>query len=168
MKMALYTGMRRGELFKLKWRDINFETGFLLIKDPKGGKDQRIPINNMARNLLSSITRSKSPYVFPGLNGGMRVTIGVAGRRIRDHAGLPKDFRPMHGLRHVYASMLASSGKVDMYVLQKLMTHKSPKMTQRYAHLRDDTLKNGAGQIDDIFKHQKDQMKKVVNFRNSK
>ncbi len=59
----------------------------------------------------------------------------------------------MHGLRHVYASMLASSGKVDMYVLQKLMTHKSPKMTQRYAHLRDDALINGAGQIDDIFKH---------------
>ena len=57
----------------------------------------------------------------------------------------------MHGLRHAYGSMLASSGKVDMYVLQKLMTHKSPKMTQRYAHLRDDALKNGAGQIDDIF-----------------
>jgi hypothetical protein len=32
------------------------------------------------------------------------------------------------------------------------MTHKSPKMTQRYAHLRDDALKKGAGQIDDIFK----------------
>ena len=41
------------------------------------------------------------------------------------------------GLRHVYASMLASSGQVDMYTLQKLLTHKSPAMTQRYAHLRD-------------------------------
>jgi integrase len=36
--------------------------------------------------------------------------------------------------------MLASSGKVDMYTLQKLLTHKSPVMTQRYAHLRDETL----------------------------
>ena len=170
MKMALYTGLRRGEMFKLKWRDINLETGFILIKDPKGGQDQKIPVNDMARNLLNSITRSKSPYVFPGRNGGMRTTIGVAGRRIRNRAGLPKDFRPMHGLRHVYASMLASSGKVDMYVLQKLMTHKSPKMTQRYAHLRDDALKSGASQIDDIFKHQRDngQEKKVVNIRNSK
>jgi hypothetical protein len=34
--------------------------------------------------------------------------------------------------------MLASSGKVYMYTLQKLLTHKSPKMTQRYAHLRDE------------------------------
>ena len=31
-----------------------------------------------------------------------------------------------------------------MYTLQKLLTHKSPVMTQRYAHLRDDTLKNAA------------------------
>lgn len=63
--------------------------------------------------------------------------------------------------------MLASSGKVDMYVLQKLMTHKSPQMTQRYAHLRDETLKNGAGQIDDIFKQQKEsaQEKKIVNLK---
>ena len=48
---------------------------------------------------------------------------------IRDAAGLPKAFRPLHGLRHTFASMLASSGKVDMYVLQKFMTHKSPQMT---------------------------------------
>lgn len=35
-------------------------------------------------------------------------------------AGLPADFRPLHGLRHVFATMLASSGKVDMFTLQKL------------------------------------------------
>ena len=50
----------------------------------------------------------------------------------------------MHGLRHVYASILASSGKVDLYTLQRLLTHKSSQMTQRYAHLRDEALKNGA------------------------
>ena len=61
--------------------------------------------------------------------------------KIKKEAGLPKDFRPLHGLRHHYASMLASSGKVDMYVLQKLLTHKSPLMTQRYAHLRDEALR---------------------------
>lgn len=152
MKMALYTGMRRGEIFNLQWKDVNFETGFIFIRDPKGGVDQKVPVNEMARELLNSISRTRSPYVFPGKTGGKRTTTGVAGRRIRRNAGLPDDFRPLHGLRHVYASMLASSGKVDMYVLQKLMTHKSPKMTQRYAHLRDESLKNGAGQIDAIFK----------------
>lgn len=50
----------------------------------------------------------------------------------------------MHGLRHTFASMLASSGEVDLYTLQRLLTHKSPTMTQRYAHLRDETLKKAA------------------------
>jgi integrase len=40
--------------------------------------------------------------------------------------------------------MLASSGEVDMYTLQKLLTHKSPLMTQRYAHLRDEALKRAS------------------------
>ena len=47
---------------------------------------------------------------------------------------MPSDFRPFHGLRHSFASMPASSGQVDMYTLQKLLTHKSPLMTQRNAH----------------------------------
>jgi len=167
MKMALYTGMRRGEIFKLQWKNINFNTGFILLKDPKGGPDQKIPMNDLTKDLLNNIIRTKSPYVFPGHNGGRRIDIGKVARRIRKNAGLPKDFRPMHGLRHAYGSMLASSGKVDMYVLQKLMTHKSPKMTQRYAHLRDDALKNGAGQIDDIFKKQEkaSKEKKIVNIK---
>jgi integrase len=59
--------------------------------------------------------------------------------------------------------MLASSGKVDMYVLQKLMTHKSQTMTQRYAHLRDEALKAGAGQVDEIFKKQAEDRKAASN-----
>jgi len=40
--------------------------------------------------------------------------------------------------------MLASSGKVDLYTIQKLLTHKSPVITQRYAHLRDEALRNAS------------------------
>jgi len=157
MKMALYTGMRRGEIFKLQWKNINFTTGFILLKDPKGGPDQRIPLNDMVRDLLNSVIRTNSPYVFPGQNGGIRSDMGKAARRIRKNADLPEDFRPMHGLRHVYASMLASSGKVDMYVLQKLLTHKSPKMTQRYAHLRDENLRKASDLAGDIIQNAMDQ-----------
>ena len=162
MKMALYSGMRRGELFKLQWADVNFDTGFIFIRDPKGGVDQKIPINDMARALLESIPRT-SQYVFPGKDGGLRVSTGTTARRIREAAGLPKNFRPLHGLRHVFASMLASSGKVDMYVLQKLLTHKNATMTQRYAHLRDQVLKDGAGQVDAIFKKQAESKKEAAN-----
>jgi len=144
MLMALYTGMRRGELFRLKWEDIDFERGFIHIRNPKGGMDQTIPLNEAAREVLESIYRTDSPYVFPGRNGGQRTDIHHQVNRIKERAGLPKDFRALHGLRHVYASMLASSGKVDMYTLQKLLTHKSPQMTQRYAHLRDEALKRAS------------------------
>jgi len=53
-------------------------------------------------------------------------------------------FRALPGLRHVYASMLASSGQVDLYTLQKLLTHRSSAMTVRHAHLRDEALRNAA------------------------
>ena len=58
----------------------------------------------------------------------------------------------LHGLRHVYASTLASSGKVDLYTLQKLLTHKSPLMTQRYAHLRNEALMDASNVISEITK----------------
>ena len=150
MRLALYTGMRRGEMFKLQWRDIDFERGFIHIRDPKGGPDQKIPLNDAARNLLQSHVRTGSPYVFPGRGGRQRNTIYRPVRNIKEKAGLPKDFRPLHGLRHVYASMLASSGKVDMYTLQKLLTHKDFKMTMRYAHLRDESLKRASDVASDI------------------
>jgi integrase len=144
MKLALFTGMRRGELFNLKWEDIDFKRGFIHIRAPKGGADQDIPLNPESEKILKTHESKESPYVFPGRDGGKRIDIKKAVNRIKDVANLPDDFRPLHGLRHVYASMLASSGKVDMYTLQKLLTHKSPAMTQRYAHLQDDTLKNAA------------------------
>jgi integrase len=145
MKLALFTGMRRGEMFKLKWAHVDFDRGFINIVDPKGGPDQKIPLNDAAKELLQSHPRTKrSQYVFPGRGGKKRTDIKHQVNKIKKDAGLPKDFRALHGLRHVYASMLASSGEVDMYTLQKLLTHKSPLMTQRYAHLRDEALKRAS------------------------
>jgi integrase len=144
LKMALFTGMRRGELFRLKWEDIDFKRGFISIRDPKGRQDQKIPLNDAARRVLQSLPRGESPYVFPGRKGGQRTDINKAVKKIKKAVGLPKDFRAIHGLRHAYASMLASSGKVDLYTIQRLLTHKSPVMTQRYAHLRDETLRKAA------------------------
>lgn len=144
MKMALFTGLRRSELFRLQWDHIDLQRGFINIVDPKGGPDQKIPLNDAVRVLLEFHPKTNSPYVFPGRGGGQRTNIARQINRIKKNAGLPKDFRPLHGLRHVYASMLASSGQVDMYVLQKLLTHKDHTMTQRYAHLRDDALKRAS------------------------
>jgi integrase len=149
MLLALYSGMRRGEMFHLQWQHLDFERGFIALVDPKGGQDQRIPMNDAARELLLSLPNT-SDYVFPGRGGGQRTDINKALTRIKAKAGLPRDFRALHGLRHCYASMLASSGQVDLLTLQKLLTHKSPHMVLRYAHLRDHALRqasNLAGEI---------------------
>lgn len=133
MRLALFTGMRRGEIFKLSWDDIDFRRGFLTLKDPKGGPDRTIPLNDSARAVFQSIVQDdESGYVFPGRFPGQHLTdCRKSFARIAKAARFPKGFRPLHGLRHVYASMLASSGKVDLYTLQKLMTHKNPLMTQQ-------------------------------------
>jgi integrase len=146
MRLALVTGMRRGELFKLQWDDLDFDKGFIHIRhDPKGGQDQIIPLNAAARDILENHPRDyNSAYVFPGRNGGQRVEMRRPIDRIRKAAGLPPDFRPLHGLRHTFASTLASSGDVDLYTLQKLLTHKTAAMTQRYAHLRDEGLRRAS------------------------
>jgi integrase len=162
MRLALVTGMRRGELFKLMWDDIDFEKGFIHIRhDPKGGKNQTIPLNQAARDILENHPRdNNSAFVFPGRGGGQRVEMRRPIDRIRKAAGLPKDFRPLHGLRHTFASMLASSGEVDLYTLQKLLTHKTSAMTQRYAHLRDEALRRASDLAGDLIS------KVVVNGSN--
>jgi len=144
MKMALFTGMRRGELFKLRWDAIDFERGFVRIRNPKGGVDVSIPLNEAAREVLESLPRTKSPFVFPGRDGGQMTDLNQRVRAIKERAGLPKDFRALHGLRHHFASSLASSGQVDLYTIQKLLTHKSPVMTARYSHLRDKALRRAS------------------------
>lgn len=143
MRMALFTGMRRGELFKLKWSDVDFDRGFITIRDPKGGVSQKIPLNDQARDVLKHHPET-AENVFVRGDGKPFTDIRRRVNPIKQAAGIGANFRALHGLRHVYASMLASSGKVDMYTLQKLLTHKSPIMTQRYAHLRDETLRDAS------------------------
>lgn len=152
MLLALYSGMRRGEMLKLKWQDIDFDRGFIELVDPKGGPSQKIPLNLSARKLLKNHIHTGSDYVFSGRGGKRRKSIAVPVNRIKKAAGLPKNFRPLHGLRHAFASMLASSGQVDLYTLSKLLTHKDVKMTQRYAHLRDDALKKASSVASDIMR----------------
>ncbi|MCX5887941.1 MAG: site-specific integrase [Deltaproteobacteria bacterium] len=166
MRLALCTGMRRGEIFKLQWQDVDFERNFLHIRQPKGGKDVTIPLNQMARELLESHPRSDSPHVFPGRAGKQRTRYPKRIDAIRDKAGLPPDFRPLHGLRHFFASQLASSGEVNMHVLQQLLGHKSASMTARYSHLRDQALRQASNLAGDLLNQAMNgNQAKIVNLK---
>lgn len=149
MKLAFFTGMRRGEIFKLQWDHVDFARGFIHIVEPKGGVSQKIPMNASTRALLEGV-EGKGEYVFPARNGGPRKDANKAFAEIRKEADLPTTFRSMHGLRHVFATMLASSGAVDMLQLQKLLTHKDQRMTQRYIHFREEALQKAGETADSV------------------
>ncbi|MGA8141173.1 MAG: tyrosine-type recombinase/integrase [Desulfobaccales bacterium] len=141
VKFTLLTGMRRGELFKLTWDDVDFERGMVTLKEPKGGKTQTIPVSPPALAVLKSLEVT-SPFIFPGKGGQQRTDFKGPWLRIRKAAGLPENFR-FHGLRHHFASTLVSAG-YDLLVVQKLLTHKDSRTTQRYAHLSPGALKEAA------------------------
>jgi integrase len=140
VRLVLLTGMRKGEVLSLEWKNLDLDRLSIRIVDPKGGKSLSLPLSVAAAEELRKLPRSHE-IVFPGRNGNKRPDIKRPLERIRKAAGLPPGFRPLHGLRHHFASELASSGEVDLYTLQCLLGHKDPATTMRYAHLRDETLR---------------------------
>lgn len=151
VKLALLTGLRAEELFRLEWGHVDFCQDKIKVIDSKSGVDDIIPMNASARKLLEGHPRSNgSPYVFPGRGGKRRVSVSWTSRAIREAAGLPVHIRPLHDLRHAFASLLASSGKVNLHELQTLLRHSDPRVTLRYAHLVDKALQRASRVLDDI------------------
>lgn len=158
MKIAIFTGMRRGEILRLQWNDIkitkgnnNTMNGYAILRNPKGGVDQTIPLSVDAIQIFLNHPKTSSPFVFPDSNGNQRTQINHQANRIKKRAGLPPSARPMQDLRHNFASILASDG-VPLYTIQRLLTHKSPVMTQRYAHLSPSAQKDAANRAGDLIK----------------
>lgn len=161
--------MRRGEILRLQWSDLDLEHGYVKLRDPKGGVDQTLPLSSDALNVFLTHPKTSSRFVFPDNKGNQRTQINHQANRIKRRAGLPSDVRPLHGLRHTMASLLVSNG-VDLYTIQKLLCHKSPVMTQRYSHLRPEVLKKAIDLAGDLINQTMDfqQQKNVVNFNDSK
>ena len=153
VKFALYTGFRLDEVIGLEWKDVDLEKRFVALRDPKGNP-VTLPVCNEAIEILLEAEEIKPVpgclWVFPSNKGQRRVSFGKIWSRIRKASKIPVGFR-FHGLRHNFASHLASSGDVDLYTLQKLLNHQTPAMTQRYAHLLDEALMRGANVADKVF-----------------
>jgi integrase len=62
--LALHTGMRRGEILNLEWRDLDFNTGSILIRDSKNGQPRHIPMDSGMRELLSGYIPTQDPLTF--------------------------------------------------------------------------------------------------------
>ncbi|WP_077048477.1 site-specific integrase [Pseudomonas sp. KK4] len=137
----LKTGMRRGELFNLKWKDVFLSDGYLSATDTKNGKSRHIPLHPELHKALKAWNVQPTPesYVFPGRSGGRMTDIKSAFNKLIEEAKIT-DFR-LHDLRHTFASTLVMRG-VPLNTVRQLLGHKDIKMTLRYAHLSKDNLAN--------------------------
>ena len=134
--LALNTGMRRGEIFGLRWEYIDLENGIINLPGSlsKNKRHREIPMNELVIRVLKDLkAKSRSGYVFPGRQGNeprsdVRKSFALALKK----AGI-ENFR-FHDLRHTFCSQLVASG-VDIYTVMELAGHRSVKMTMRYAHL---------------------------------
>jgi len=137
LRLAMFSGLRRGEIFKLGDHDIDYRQNIIELRDPKGGRSATVPRSGPVKKLLKEQQVWKngnfpeSPFVFPGKNGGLR-TDSSAVKRIKAKAGLPSKIRIFHGLRHHFAVSLANRG-VSLDMIGELLTHKNPQITRRYA-----------------------------------
>lgn len=130
---AFNTGMRRGEIFNLKWQDVNLNEGYIIVRESKNNDSRIIPINKVLMESLKSVKNNgSSEYVFSHSNGNDPVkTFKTAFNSAIRRSGVEK-FR-FHDLRHTFASNLVMAG-VDIVTVQELMGHKSINMTKRYSH----------------------------------
>jgi integrase len=137
--MLILTGARKREVLDARWEDFDLTRRLWRIPLCKTGKARHVPLSDGMLGLLQSIPRFDGcPFVVPNLKSRLPfVSIFVAWQTARKAAGLP-DVR-VHDLRHSYASFLINAGR-SLYEVQRLLGHTQIKTTQRYAHLKPETL----------------------------
>jgi len=152
--VAVNTGMRWGELMALEWRDVDFERGFITVRDPKNRETRHVPMNTAVREALEVHRRRQAqevegivPLVFANPRTGKPwYTIKRSFKRAVRDAGIGRNFT-FHGLRHTAASHLVMAG-VDLRTVGKILGHKTAQITLRYSHLAPDHLKGAVDRLD--------------------
>ncbi|HXF92462.1 MAG TPA: tyrosine-type recombinase/integrase [Nitrospiraceae bacterium] len=147
---ALHTGMRLGEILALTWSGVDLFRKTVTVFRSKNGERRTIPINQTVVDLLKRKARVRSLHT-------TLVFCSTAHTQIEAN-NLRRAFRlalqeakiadcHFHDLRHTFATRLVQA-KVDLYTVQRLLGHKSPTMTQRYAHHYPESLRYGVAILD--------------------
>jgi integrase len=131
--VALYTGMRRSEIFSLKWQNIDIKNNVIYLLDTKNGERREVMMNETVKKTLIAVSKHpESAYVFCRADGKPYTDVKKSFHTALKKCGIIS-FR-FHDLRHTFASQLVMNG-VDLKTVQELLGHKSIEMTMRYAHL---------------------------------
>lgn len=162
--LSLHCGLRAGEVFNLKGQDVNFDTGMILIADPKSGYSRKAFMTEAVREVLSSrMPEEPGQYVFQARGGGKVMTVSQAYRRAVDRLKLnkgiedPRQMITFHSLRHSFASWLALQGE-SLMTIRELLGHRSFAMTQRYAHLIPDHKRAAVLRLEGAFNGKKEEV----------
>ena len=131
--MAVFTGMRKGEILGLKWHDIDYKRGIITLLDTKNGQKREVPMSETVKNAIIQVRKHpESPYIFCNERGQPRHDIRKSFSTALRKSDIT-NFR-FHDLRHSFASQLVMSG-VDLNTVRELLGHKDITMTLRYSHL---------------------------------
>lgn len=156
--IALYAGLRMGELRLLTWQDVRFEAKMLVIPTTKSRHPRTVPLHPLALEVLRGQHEKSGQFLYVFAGGNARKD-GTGGRgqwnrnRPRNKKTWGKIIKPIteampafkrgpkrgvgrgwHLLRHTWASRLAQAG-VSPYKLMKWGGWNSMQMVERYAHL---------------------------------
>lgn len=134
--VSLNTGMRRGELFDLKWSSVNFVSKTITVigDTTKTNETRHIPMNKEVVAVLEEWKKQSKAalYVFPNQDGSRFEDVKSAWLKLLKRAEVV-GFR-WHDMRHDFASRLVMAG-VPLNTVRDLLGHTDIKMTLRYAHL---------------------------------
>jgi integrase len=145
MAFAACTGVRRGELLSLRWMDVDFRNRRLYLRETKNGTLRILPLSGSAIGILQSLPiGATADAVFAGVDPAR---LSVYTKRVFARLGIPD--ASFHTLRHTAASWMVQQG-VDLYGVGQILGHKTPRMTQRYAHLSPDYMAAAVGKLDGI------------------
>lgn len=138
--LALHTGCRAGELFRLNKSDADIDEKLLHIRDPKNSKSRVVPLNTEAIKIVEKYMTEKDYYFFLHKVTNKRRQIPRTYRETVERLGFNNGISDarhrvvFHTLRHTCASWMVQKG-ISILVVSKILGHSSLKVTMRYAHL---------------------------------
>ena len=145
LMFLLSTGARLNEALQATWSQVDLEKSIWTIPaaNAKSKRSRSVPLNDSALYALAEAAKLKrTEYVFANPETGKPyTTITRVWYRLRKEAGIAK--MRIHATRHQFASLLVSSGR-SLYDVQVLLGHSDPRVSQRYARLSMQTLKEAS------------------------
>lgn len=142
-RLAILTGLRQAEQFRLQWKDVDLKRGILTLPTTKTGGVQYAHLNEEAKAILRGLDSwQRSKWVFPSENPATPLDARNFYNRVWGPAvtAVGIEWATWHDLRHTFASRLAMTGPNEG-TIAALLRHSTTALVKRYAHLSPSHLK---------------------------